>query len=107
MDILLEEFKKKISDYVKYPFFISDHARLRAEERNISINKTINEIIQNTTLINIEKQDNNKYLLTYKLKHKPRYQYVVELKEKHIEIISLWKINNRIQKKINKRWKKN
>ena len=78
---LIKEFKEKISSYDKYSFLIKDHARVRANQRKINLNKVMDEIIENKTLINIEKQSINKYLVIYQEKHKPKYGYVVEFAE--------------------------
>jgi hypothetical protein len=106
MDEVSEEFVQRIKSYEKYPFHISDHARLRAKQRNISLEKVIEDILSNTNLINAEKQGKDKFLLSYQKKRQAKYQYVIELERDKIILVSLWKINNKIQKLIAKKWKK-
>ena len=74
---LIKEFKEKISSYDKYSFLIKDHARVRANQRKINLNKVMDEIIENKTLINIEKQSINKYLVIYQEKHKPNSRAIL------------------------------
>ena len=63
----------------------------------------MDEIIENKTLINIEKQSINKYLVIYQEKHKPKYGYVVEFAEKYLILITVCNIDRKLQKKINKK----
>ena len=102
-----KEFLCKIENYNKFPFYISDHARKRAKEREIEINLVMEQIIENKTLINAEKQGNHKYKVTYQIKGFQKFSYIIEFKKTHIELVTLWKINNKLQKRINKKWKNN
>ena len=102
MSDLIVEFKLEIEKYSKKPILIKDHAIKRILERNLSVDLIIRDINENKTLINVEKQDKNKYLVSYQKKRGPIYCYVVDLKENQIELVTGWKVINRIQKKVNK-----
>ena len=107
MPDLIKEFKERINSYNKFPFLIKDHARVRAKQRGISIDEVLENIISNQTLINVEKQSNDKYKITYQKKGTQKQIYIIEFKPKHIELITLWKELSKFQKQINKKWKKN
>lgn len=99
---LKDEFIKKIGSYDKLPLLYTDHVLKRCLERGISLDRIFQDLTQNTNLINVEKQESDKYLVTYQKRYSPKYSYVVELKQKGIEIISAWINNSKLQKKINK-----
>ena len=102
MNNLIEEFTGKINSYYKLPFTYTDHLLKRCIERNISLDKIYLDISTNINLINVEKQNYNKYKLIYQEKHKQKFEYIIELNEKGAEIISAWIINSKLQRKINK-----
>ena len=103
----IKKFKERLNTYNKFPFLIKDHARVRAKQRNISINEVLENIITNQILINVERQSNDKYKLTYQKKGSQKQIYIIEFKPEHIELITLWKELSKFQKQINKKWKKN
>jgi len=106
---LIKEFKEKINSYTKYSFLIKDHARVRANERRLNLNEVIQELIENKTLINVEKQSNIKYLAFYQKKSKPKYAYVIEFAENYIILITLFRVDIKLQKQVNRKiikWKK-
>jgi hypothetical protein len=106
-EIILREYLNKIESYKKFPFLITDHARLRAKQRKIVIDEVIENIITNKYLVNLEKQSEDKYKLVFQKKGHQKEIYIVRLKLEYVEIITVWKEISKLQKQINRKWKKN
>ena len=97
-----EEFFEKLNSFKKVPITYTDHALRRAIERNINLTKIYDLIVLKKEIIKVHKQ-RDKFRVFLQEKGKPRFVCVVEFQQKRLEIITVYRENIQLQKKIDKK----
>lgn len=100
----LESFKSKLSSYKKEDIIITQHAKLQALARNITINEVKNNLLNPINLVYIKEQqskkiDEQKYDCYFAFSKTLYHRYILVLNRKVI-IVTIIKINRDWQKAI-------
>jgi hypothetical protein len=101
----LEELKIKLKNYSKKNIILSEHAKIRALQRNIQISEIIEHITNPNKLYHFEEQlvensTESKFNCFFQHSNKYIYRFVIILNGKCI-IITVIRINKIMQKMVN------